>query len=85
VYDLVAEGESAPDFTLPGTEGDSIVDYSLTESVETGGIVLVFYPFDFSGACTGEVCSFRDAEFLTFTGGLDISASRWTPATPTRV
>ncbi|PSP48602.1 hypothetical protein BRC75_06340 [Halobacteriales archaeon QH_7_69_31] len=69
---MIAAGESAPDFTLPGTEGDSIAKYSLTESVETGGVVLVFYPFDFSDVCTGELCSFRDAEFLTFTEGLDV-------------
>jgi peroxiredoxin len=69
---MLAEGETAPDFTLPGTEGDSIAEYSLTESVETGAVVLVFYPFDFSGVCTKELCSFRDAEFLTFTEGLDV-------------
>ena len=49
---MLAEGETAPDFTLPGTDGDSITEYSLTESVETGAVVLVFYPFDFSGVCT---------------------------------
>jgi peroxiredoxin len=69
---MLAEGDTAPDFTLPGTEGDSIAEYSLTESVESGAVVLVFYPFDFSGVCTRELCSFRDAEFLTFTEGLDV-------------
>lgn len=64
--DMLAEGETAPDFTLARTDGDSIAEYSLTESVETGGVVLVFYRFDFSDVCTRELCPFRDAEFLTF-------------------
>jgi len=72
VYDLLTEGESAPDFTLPGTEGDGIADYSLTESVETVGVVLVFYPFDFSDVCTRELWSLRDAEFLIFREGFDV-------------
>ena len=32
----------------------------------------MFYPFDFSDMCNGELCSFRDADFLTFTEGFDV-------------
>ena len=69
---MLAEGKTAPDFTLAGTDEDSIAEYSLTEFVETGAVVLVFYPFDFSDVCTRELCPFRDAEFLTFGEGLDV-------------
>lgn len=32
----------------------------------------MFYPFDFSPVCTEVFCRFRDAEFLTFTGDVDV-------------
>lgn len=64
---MIAQGDTAPDFSIPGTEGEDIQTYRLAEYTETGAVVLVFYPFDFSPVCTEELCSFRDAEFLTFT------------------
>ena len=65
-------GEEAPRFTLPGTEGDEISDYSLEEYTENGVVILLFYPFDFSPVCTAELCEFRDAEFLEFTPNVDV-------------
>jgi peroxiredoxin len=69
---MITQGETAPGFTIPGTEGDDIEKYCLEEHTETGAVILVFYPFDFSPICTEELCSFRDAEFLTFTEGVDV-------------
>lgn len=60
------------DFELPGTEGDVIQEYRLSEHTEEGAVVLVFYPFDFSPVCTDVLCRFRDAEFLTFTEDIDV-------------
>lgn len=69
---MISESEEAPTFTIPGTEGNEIKKYSLSEYTENGAVVLVFYPFDFSPVCTEELCLFRDAEWLTFTEDVDV-------------
>jgi peroxiredoxin len=60
--DTLAVGAKAPDFTLPYATKDSIAAEPLTLSHELGQgpIVLAFYPADWSGGCTIEVCTFRD-------------------------
>ncbi|GAA0524669.1 Peroxiredoxin [Halorubrum aquaticum] len=60
------------DFSLPGTEGDEISKYRLSNHTNGGAVVLVFYPFDFSPICTEELCGFRDAEWLTFTDDVEV-------------
>lgn len=57
-------GQRAPEFTLKDPQGN---DVSLASLLEQGGVVLVFYPFTFTGVCEGELCSLRDnlAEFDT--------------------
>lgn len=49
-------GQPAPDFDLPSTTGDRI---SLA-SLRGHKVVLVFFPFAFTGICTGELCELRD-------------------------
>ncbi len=49
-------GDAAPDFSLP--DQDKQV-HSLAELRGTPAL-LVFYPFAFSGLCTGELCRLRD-------------------------
>ena len=55
-------GDPAPDFQLPYATRDSIAGDSLRLSSLVGkrNIVLAFYPADWSGGCTREVCAFRD-------------------------
>jgi len=55
-------GDAAPDFSLPYATRDSVAGDSLTLSRLTGSkaIVLAFYPADWSGGCTKEVCTLRD-------------------------
>jgi peroxiredoxin len=55
-------GDAAPDFTLPYATRDSVSDDSLTLSSLVGkhNLVLAFYPADWSGGCTKEVCTLRD-------------------------
>ncbi len=55
-------GEQAPDFELPDETGTT---RALREFLETGPVVLFFYPAAMTKGCTAESCHFRDlaAEF----------------------
>ncbi|MCI0530735.1 MAG: peroxiredoxin [candidate division Zixibacteria bacterium] len=55
-------GDKAVDFTLPYATRDSLVSEGLKLSglYGNGAVVLAFYPADWSGGCTKEMCSFRD-------------------------
>jgi mycoredoxin-dependent peroxiredoxin len=50
-------GTVAPDFTLKDQDGN---DVSLSAFRGRESVVLVFYPFTFTGVCQGELCSLRD-------------------------
>lgn len=50
-------GELAPDFILKDQFGQ---DTSLATVRSGKAVLLVFYPFAFSGICTGELCEIRD-------------------------
>lgn len=50
-------GEVAPDFTLTDQNGKQV---SLSSFRGVKNVVLVFFPFAFSGICTGELCEIRD-------------------------
>ena len=52
------EGDAAPDFSLPSTEGKEI---RLSEFQGEKNIVLYFYPKDNTPGCTKEACDFRDS------------------------
>lgn len=62
----------APTFTLPGTDGDAIEQYSLQDFTASGPAILLFYPFDFSPVCTVELCGIRDAEWLQMADHVDV-------------
>lgn len=49
-------GQPAPDFDLPSTTGERI---SL-QSLRGNNVVMVFFPFAFTGICTSELCEMRD-------------------------
>jgi len=53
----IAVGEHAPDFTLKDQNGQDVV---LSAFRAHKNVVVVFYPFAFSGICTGELCEIRD-------------------------
>ncbi|GAA4788902.1 peroxiredoxin [Actinomycetospora chlora] len=53
----VEVGAQAPDFTLKNQDGQEV---SLHDFAGRKNVLLVFYPFAFSGICTGELCSVRD-------------------------
>ncbi len=50
-------GQPAPDFTLKNQHGEPV---SLSRFAGTKNVVVVFYPFAFSGVCTGELSEIRD-------------------------
>ena len=49
-------GTVAPDFTLRNQFGEDVTLSDLRGSK----VVVMFYPFAFSGICTGELCEIRD-------------------------
>jgi peroxiredoxin len=50
-------GQAAPDFELKDHQGRTV---RLTDFRGKQPVALVFYPFAFSGICTGELCEIRD-------------------------
>jgi len=58
-------GSTAPDFTLRDQFGQ---DVSLSSYRGSKAVALVFYPYAFSGVCTGEMAGIRErlASFMTF-------------------
>jgi len=58
-------GAPAPDFTLRDQFGQ---DVTLSSFRGSKAVALVFYPFAFSGVCTGEMAGIRErlADFMTF-------------------
>lgn len=54
---MLAEGQIAPDFTLPDADGRPVT----LSSFRGRPVVLYFYPRDATPGCTTEACDFRDA------------------------
>ncbi|MGI8693182.1 MAG: peroxiredoxin [Geodermatophilaceae bacterium] len=50
-------GDAAPDFTVRDQNHE---DVTLSSFRERKNVLLVFYPFAFSGVCTTELCMVRD-------------------------
>ncbi len=50
-------GSVAADFTLKNQHGEEV---TLSSFKGKKNVVLLFYPFAFSGVCTGELCGLRD-------------------------
>lgn len=57
-------GDRAPDFSLRDQHGQR---FTLSSYAGEKSVLIVFYPFAFSGVCTGELIGFRDrlGEFET--------------------
>lgn len=53
----LAVGTFAPDFTVPDSNKTPV---TLSSFRGKQAVLLVFYPFAFSGTCTGELCELRD-------------------------
>jgi mycoredoxin-dependent peroxiredoxin len=53
----ISAGDTAPDFTLKDQNGN---DVTLSSFRGNQNVVIVFYPFTFTGVCQGELCEIRD-------------------------
>jgi peroxiredoxin len=83
-------GEAAPDFKLPYATQEKLF-MKPEEQMSLAGlrgknVILAFYPADWSGGCTTEVCTFRDtfmefgklnAEVLGISGDYVFSHQEW--------
>ncbi len=53
----ISVGDLAPDFTLSNQFGESV---TLSDYRGKKNVVVMFYPFAFTGLCTDELCTIRD-------------------------
>jgi peroxiredoxin len=63
-------GDTAPDFSLPDQDKQVV---SLAD-LRGAPVLLVFYPFAFSGPCTGELCQLRDELAVYTDAGVKVVA-----------
>ena len=84
----LAVGDAAPGFSLPYATKDSVAgdEIALSSLIGKNNIVLAFYPADWSGGCTKEMCTMRDnfsdlsqlkAEVLGISGDYQYSHHEW--------
>lgn len=61
---MLEVGDTAPDFTVPIAGGEvynDIEEFTLSDALGDGPIVLAFIPAAFTSSCTEEMCTFRDS------------------------
>ena len=66
----ISVGDTAPDFSLPDQDKQVV---SLADLRGTP-VLVVFYPFAFSGLCTGELCQLRDELAVYADAGVQVVA-----------
>ncbi len=72
-------GTEAPDFELKDNHGATV---KLSDFRGEKNVVLLFYPFAFTGVCTGELCALRDELRSSSTTTSSCWPSPTTPSTP---
>jgi peroxiredoxin len=63
---MVEPGDTATDFTLRGTDGETISQYTLSEYTSEGFVILSFYMNDFSPVCSDQICDLDDIDLFQF-------------------
>jgi peroxiredoxin Q/BCP len=66
---MLSTGTNAPEFILPDEHGN---DVSLVDLLQSGPLILYFYPADFTPGCTKEACSIRDMHDDLIAVGLQV-------------
>ncbi|MCX6958622.1 MAG: redoxin domain-containing protein [Verrucomicrobiae bacterium] len=54
---ILTVGQTAPDFTLSSKTAEGPKHFALSEALQKGPVVLLFFPMAFTGVCTEEMCS----------------------------
>lgn len=67
---MLNAGAKAPEFVLNNHEGK---ETSLSDLLQSGPLILYFYPADFTPGCTKEACSIRDIHNDIQSVGLQIA------------
>lgn len=62
---MIAEGEEAPRFSLPGSHRGKLQRFSISEYLGEDVVVLCFYPADFEPHCSPNDCWLSDVDLLT--------------------
>lgn len=83
-------GQAAPDFALPWATQEALHlkqdEWLKLSGLQGSNVILAFYPADWSGGCTTEVCTFRDswtdlakldAKLLGISGDYVFSHQEW--------
>lgn len=69
---MVHTGETAPDFTLEGAQGNEIREFTLSSFADGRPVALVFYIYDYSPVCTEQMCEINEMEYLTFNDDIGV-------------
>lgn len=64
-------GQEAPDFTLKDPAGQEV---TLSSFRGSSPVLVVFYPFTFTGVCEGELCRIRDDHSQFTDAGVQVLA-----------
>ena len=67
---MLKTGERAPEFALENDKGEEV---TLGGLLESGPLILYFYPADFTPGCTAEACSIRDIHSDIQSVGLQVA------------
>jgi peroxiredoxin len=60
-WGALAVGAAAPDFTTTGSLGGKTLQFTLSQALKGGPVVLYFYPAAFTSGCTVEAHAFAEA------------------------
>jgi len=63
---MISVGDTAPEFTLRGTDGQLLSTYSLTQYTDQGFVIISFYMNDFSPVCSDQMCDLDDIGLFQF-------------------
>ena len=66
---MLKVGDVAPEFILSDENGE---EFSLTRKLQDSGLILYFYPADFTPGCTKEACAIRDIHDDILSVGLEV-------------
>ncbi len=66
---MLEAGSKAPEFVLPDDSGKEV---SLSDLLQSGPLILYFYPADFTPGCTKEACAIRDIHDDLLSVGLTV-------------